>query len=60
MDLRGRKWRELHNLYASPNIIKSDEVKYEIGLACSMYARDEKCVQYFGQRFRNELTTRKS
>jgi hypothetical protein len=42
-------WRKLyneklHNLNASPNIIKEDE----IGGACSTHGRDEKYIQNFG------------
>jgi len=36
---------ELHNLDASPNIIR---VMDEIGGACRTHGRDEKCIQYFG------------
>jgi hypothetical protein len=40
---------ELHNLNASPNLIRGHEIKEdEIGRACSMDGRDEKCILYFG------------
>jgi hypothetical protein len=47
-----QKWQEagedcmikrLHNLYASPNIIREDEM----GEACTMHGRDEKCIFWF-------------
>jgi hypothetical protein len=45
-------WRrlneELHNLYASPNIISRQMKEDEIGGECSSYGRDEKCIQNFG------------
>jgi len=41
---------ELNNLYASPNIIRGDQIKkYEMGGACSTHGRDEQYyIQYFG------------
>jgi hypothetical protein len=40
--------KELHNLYISPNII-SDKIKGDqMGEACSMHGRYEKCIQYTG------------
>jgi hypothetical protein len=40
---------ELHNLDASPNIIKGDKIKEdEIFGAFSTDGRDEKCIEYFG------------
>jgi len=41
---------ELHNLYATQNII-SDKIKMdEMSKACSLHRRDEKCIQDFGQK----------
>jgi hypothetical protein len=50
LKLRGRKWRdneELHNLYASSNIIgliKSRRMR------CNTHGRDKKCVQNFRRK----------
>jgi len=42
---------ELHNLYASPSIIRSDQVKGdEMGGACSMHGWSVRCIQNFGQK----------
>jgi hypothetical protein len=49
--------RELHNLYASPNISRHQATKDEIGRACDTHGRDEKCIQSFGcKTFREEAT----
>jgi hypothetical protein len=40
---------ELHNLYASPNIIKVTKSR-TMGRACSTHGRDEKYIQDFGQK----------
>jgi hypothetical protein len=41
--------KELHNLYASPNIFRDDQIKEdEMGGACSTYDRDEKCIKHLG------------
>jgi hypothetical protein len=54
-------WRRLHdeirNSYSSPDtsiirVIKSREV--EMGGACAMHGRDEKCVQNFDRKTRRE------
>jgi len=47
-------WRKLHNelynLYCIPNNIRGGRIKEdEIGVACCMHRRDEKCVQNFDQ-----------
>jgi hypothetical protein len=45
---RGLHNEELHNLYASGNIIKGDKVKEgEMGGVCNTHGRVEKCIQYF-------------
>jgi hypothetical protein len=50
-DIMG-EWRkphngELHNLYSSPDSIR--QIKgYEVGGACGMQGRGDKCVQGFG------------
>jgi hypothetical protein len=42
---------ELHNLYDSLNIIKSDHIKEnEMGGSCSTNGGDEKHVQNFGRK----------
>jgi hypothetical protein len=46
-------WRELHseeicNLYSSPNM---DQIKEDdMGQACSMHRKDDKCIQNFVQK----------
>jgi hypothetical protein len=41
---------ELHNLYATTNIIRV--IKWDVrGGTCSTYGRDEKCTQDFGRKF---------
>jgi hypothetical protein len=47
LDLRGRKWHwrrlhdeELHNLYASPNIISDQVRKNEMDGTCSKHERE--------------------
>jgi len=36
---------ELHNLYASPNVIRVIKFKeYKVGGACRTTGRDEKCI----------------
>jgi hypothetical protein len=50
---------ELHDLYASPNIvqvIKSRRVRW-IGL-CGMHGRGDKCVQGFGEVTRKRTTSK--
>jgi len=39
---------ELHNLYASPNIIKVFMSRRMTGGTYSTHGKDEKCVHYFG------------
>jgi hypothetical protein len=42
---------ELHNLYASPHIIRAIKIKeYEMDGAYSTHRRDEKCLQNFSRR----------
>jgi len=54
-------YEEHCNLYISPNITWSVLVKEgEMGRACSMYGRDEKCIQYFDQKTCKEETTWKT
>jgi len=49
-----REWRKLHNeelndLYSSPNIIWVIQIKKnEVGMACSTYETEERCIQGFG------------
>jgi hypothetical protein len=43
---------ELHNLYASPNII--GVIKSRMGRACGTHGSDEKCIRVFGQKTRRE------
>jgi hypothetical protein len=49
-------WRNLHkeelrNFYSSPDIISVIESrKDQVGGSCSMYGRDEKCVQNFSRK----------
>jgi hypothetical protein len=51
-----RGWRrlhneELHNLYASPDVIKGDHIEEdEIGEACSTYGSNKKCVEKCGRK----------
>jgi hypothetical protein len=40
---------ELHNLYASPNIIRVIKSR-RIGQASSTHRRGEKCIQNFGRK----------
>jgi hypothetical protein len=61
------EWRklhseELHNLYASPDIIRqASQVKVnEVRGACSTHGRGEKSVQGFGGKARREETTGKT
>jgi hypothetical protein len=61
----GTDWRSLHNekihnLYASPNIIMVIEKKNEMGGACRMHGKDDKCVQYFRWKTRKKDTTWKT
>ena len=48
------EWRKLHNeelndLYSYTQIYSGDQIqKNEIGGPCSMYGREEKCIQDFG------------
>jgi hypothetical protein len=52
---------ELHDLYASPNIIRVIKVKDdEIGRTCSTHGKDEIFIQYFGWIIRIEETIRKT
>jgi hypothetical protein len=59
-------WRRLHNeklhiLYTSPNYYLGDQVREdEVGDACIIYGRNEKCIQYFGWKTRREETTWKT
>jgi len=40
---------ELHNLYASPNIIMAIKLRENVmDEACSTHGRYKKCVEYFG------------
>jgi hypothetical protein len=42
---------ELHNLYASSNVIRVAQVKVvDKDRACSTHGRDEKCLQNFGRK----------
>jgi hypothetical protein len=47
-------WRKLHNeelhgLYSSPSIVKSDQSKEdEMGEACGAHGGGEGCIQHFG------------
>jgi hypothetical protein len=45
---------ELHNLHASPNIIRV--TNSEVDGAYSMLGRDEKCIQYFGWKAQRKET----
>jgi len=56
MCLGGKKaggWRQLHrrsatDTYSSLNILRGDQMEEEMGMACSMYGRETKCVQVSG------------
>jgi len=41
--------KELHDSYASPNIIKLIR-ENEMGGSCGMHGKGEKCIQSFGQK----------
>jgi hypothetical protein len=61
MDEVTEEWRklqsgELHNLYSSPNIIREVK-KDEMGGACGMHGKGEKCVQGFGGKARQKEAT---
>jgi len=53
LDLKGRKWQdagkyeELHDLYASPNKIRTIKLRR---MRWAGHGRDEKCIQNFGQK----------
>jgi len=50
---------ELHNFYASPNIITVVKLRSMRWVGqCSTYGRDEKCIQNFGGKTGREDTTR--
>jgi hypothetical protein len=41
--------KELHSLQSPPHIILVIKIKYnKMGGECSMYGRDERCIQNFG------------
>jgi hypothetical protein len=43
--------KELHNLYASPNIISMMQIKKdEMSGTYITHGKDEKCIQNFGQK----------
>jgi hypothetical protein len=47
------EWRRLHNeelygVYSSPNSVPGDQMKNEMGVACSTYGGEERCIQGFG------------
>jgi hypothetical protein len=55
-------WRKLHNeelrnLYSLPNIINT--IKRELGRACGMQGRDEKCIESFGTRAQGKKPLRR-
>jgi hypothetical protein len=59
------EWRkmhneELHNLYSSPDIIRSQVKANEVGGACGMHGRGEKIVQGFRWKARRKETTWKT
>ena len=48
------EWRKLHNeelndLYCLPNIVRGDQIKNEMGGACSMHGEEERRIQSFGE-----------
>ena len=43
MERRKLHNEELHDIYASPNILKN-----EMGGVCNMYEGEERCIQGFG------------
>jgi len=49
-----REWRkldneELNDLYCSPYILRGDKIeKNEMGVACSTYGGEERCIQSLG------------
>jgi hypothetical protein len=53
--------KELHNLYASTEIIKGDQVKEDaLSGACSTHWRDDKYIHRFCRKTWRDKTTRKT
>jgi hypothetical protein len=45
---------ELHILYSSPNIIRQNKSRSEVGGTCGTYGREEECVEGFDGKARRK------
>jgi hypothetical protein len=48
--LRRKLQEKLHNMYSSPNIIRTIKSGIRCGRACSAHGRESECVQVFDRK----------